>query len=204
MNESISFFRIITGAIIYVFWAFLIGYFITDLAPYAAVLAAFGAGIYASHKSRIHTGTANGIVAGLIGGIIGGILSSYTPTIAGIPLSVSVSSFLVPTVESIPTATSMFSITALSLIGLVFGGLGGLMGSIKKLRGIFLFITLFLLFIFYGAIDNMIWNWEKTNWTWNMSFSHVLTNQIDLLVAIAFAITVTVLAHTLNLFKNKA
>jgi len=203
MTESISFFRIITGAILYIFWAFLIGYFIKDLAPYAAVLAAFAAGIYASHKSRIHTGTANGIIAGLIGGIVGGILSNYTPSIAGIPLSVSVSSFLVPIVESVSNLIPSISIASLTVIGLVFGGLGGLMGSIKKLRGFFLFITLFLLFIFYGAVDNMAWNWEKADWTWNMSFSHVLTNQIDLLVAVAFAVIVTVLAHALNLFKNK-
>ncbi len=201
MEENINFFRIIVGAIIYIFWAFLIGYFVNELAPYAAMLAALGAGIYASHKSKVYSGTINGFFAGLIGGILGGIISSYIPTIGGIPLSVSVASFLIPVINSVSLTTSLFSLVTLSIVGLIFGTFGGFIGSIKKLRGFFLFATMFLLFIFYGAIDNMVWNWGKPGWTWNMSFSHVLTNQIDLFVAIVFAAIITILAYILNLFK---
>jgi len=201
MEEKVSLFKIIVGATIYIFWAFLIGYFVADLATYAAIMAAFGAGIYAGHKSKSHTGTINGLLAGFIGGIVGGILSIYVPSIAGIPLSVSIASFMIPIVEVVSITTSIFSIMSLIIVGLIFGGLGGLLGSIKQLKGIFLFVILFLLFILYGAIDNAAWMWSKPGWTWNMSFSHVLTNEIDLYVAAIFAFVITILAYLLNLVK---
>lgn len=201
MEENVSYFRILTGALIYIFWAFLIGYFIADLMSYAAIIAAIGAGIYAGHKSKVYSGTINGIACGALGGIAGGIISMFIPSIAGIPLSVSIASFLIPVVETVSLTTSMLSVVSLTVVGLIFGGLGGMLGSIKHLRGMLLLVTMFLLFIFYGAVDNAAWNINKEGWTWNMSFSHVLTNRVDLLVAIAFAVVVTILSYTLDLFK---
>ena len=63
-------------------------------------------------------------------------------------------------------------------------------------RAILLFVTLFLLFILYGAVDNMAWNWG--NWPWYMSFQHVLTNEIDLIVAAVFSFFVTILYYILK------
>jgi len=56
---------------------------------------------------------------------------------------------------------------------------------------------LFILYIFYGAIDNVAWNWGRTDWTWNMSISHVLNNRIDIFVAVVFAAFTTVLSYVL-------
>jgi len=203
MSEKIDFFRITIGVAIYIFWSFLIGYFIADLTPYAAIIAAIAAGIYTGYKSDPFTGTINGVFTGAAGGIAGGFLSMYIPSIYGIPLSVPIANFLVPVIQTVSVATSIFSIISLFTVGIIFGGLGGFLGSIKKLRGVILLITLFLLFIFYGAVDNAAWNIEKPGWTWNMSFSHVLTNRIDLLVAVVFAIFVTILTYILGLFKEK-
>jgi hypothetical protein len=54
-----------------------------------------------------------------------------------------------------------------------------------------------------GAVDNAAWNILKPGWTWNMSFSHVLTNQIDLLVAVIFSLIVTILTYVMGLLKEK-
>jgi len=202
MNEGMSFKKIIYAAVIYGIWAILIGYFILDLAPYAAIVAALAAGIYAGHKTKPYTGMVNGFMAGLIGGIMIGIISIYVPNIAGVPISVSVTSFLAPLVSSVSPTSSLFSTTALTIIGLLFGAIGGLMGALKQLRGVFLFLTLFILFILFGAVDNAAWNILEPGWTWNMSFSHVLTNKIDLFVAVVFSIIVTILAYLMNLFKD--
>jgi hypothetical protein len=201
MSEKIGFRKIVYAAIMYMVWSILIGYFILDLAPYAAMLAALGAGIYAGYKNHPLIGMANGFLAGLIGGIVTGVISIYTPNIAGIPISVSVASFLTPIFSSISPSSYLFPTTALTVIGLFFGLIGGLIGSIKKLRGVFLFITMFLLFIILGAVDNAAWNILKPGWTWNMSFSHVLTNEIDLFVAVVFAFFVTILTYLMNLHK---
>jgi hypothetical protein len=200
MEEGLDYLKIIYSALIYSICSILIGYFILDLAPYAAILAALGAGIYAGHKSKAITGITHGLIAGIIGGIITGITSIYVKNIAGIPLSISVTNLIIPIISSVSPTSSLFSTTALVLIGLFFGAIGGLMGSIKKLRGVFLFLTLFLLFIIFGAVDNAAWNIMEPDWTWNISFSHVLTNPIDLFVAIMFAFIVTILAYVMSLF----
>jgi hypothetical protein len=189
--------KITIAAIIFMIWSVLIGFFISALAPYAAILAALVAGIYAGKNSKAIDGTANGFLAGLIGGIMTGAISLYFPNIGGIPISVSIADFFTPMFSSFGY---YFSAMGLAVIGILFGALGGAMGSIKKLRGIFLFLTLFVLFIFYGAIDNMIWNWGRYDWTWNMSVSHVLTNEIDLFVAFMFAIAVTILSYILKVY----
>ena len=198
MHENINFFRIIVGAITYIFWAFLIGYFVTDLAPYAAIIAALGAGIYAGHKSKSHAGIINGFLAGLIGGIAGGFVSLYVPTIAGIPLSVSVAGFLTPVISMFSTAMSWFAIPTLAIVGSIFVTVGGLMGSITQLRKIFLFLILFTLFLFYAALDNVAWWWGRASWDW--STTHVLTHWVDITVALIFAFFVTVLAHVLKVY----
>jgi hypothetical protein len=189
--------KITIAAVIFMICSVLIGFFVSALAPYAAILAALAAGIYAGKNSKAIDGTANGFLAGLIGGIMTSTISLYFPNIAGIPISVSIADFFVPMFTSFG---HYFSAISLAVIGIFFGTLGGAMGSIKKLRGIFLFLTLFILFIFYGAIDNMVWNWGRYDWTWDMSVSHVLTNRIDLFVAFVFAIAVTILSYILKVY----
>ncbi len=193
--SEFDFLKILYGAITYGVWSILLGFFVLDLAPYAAILSAVGAGIYVGRNSKPNIALASGLMAGLVGGIATGILSVYINNIGGISLSVSVTSFLTPVILSITPSKFLFPVTSLALIGLLFGALGGLLGSIKKLRGFFLFIALFFLFIIYGAIDNAAWNILKPGWTWYMSFQHVLTNETDLVVALIYSAFVTLLAY---------
>ncbi len=202
MDEKIDFTKIFYASIIYGFWVILMGYFVEELAPYTAIIAALGAGIYAGYKSKTTTGIAMGFLAGLIGGVLTGVVSLFVPNIAGIPISVSVASFLSLTISSISISSQFFSATALTVIGVFFGSIGGLLGSIKRLRAIFLFFTMFLLFILLGAVGNAAWNILKPGWTWDMSFSHVLTNEIDLFVAVVFALAVTILTYVMGLAKS--
>jgi hypothetical protein len=183
-------------------WVILIGYFVEDLAPYAAIIAALAAGIYVGQKTHPLTGMASGFLAGLIGGVATGILSISVPNVAGVPISVSVTNYVSPVITSIAPSASLFSFTALTMIGLFFGLVGGLLGSIRQLRPVFLFFSMFLIFIFLGAVDNAAWNINTPNWTWVMSFSHVLTNEVDIWVALAFSLIVTVLTYLMNLHKR--
>ena len=193
--------KIVFASIIFMVWSVLIGFFVADLAPYSAIIAALAAGIYVGHKADTHKGMVSGFLAGLIGGIMGGFISIYIPNIGGVPISFSVASFLTPVIGFTGSLVPWLSFAPLALIGITFGTLGGAMGSVKKLRGIFLFLTMFLLFIILGAVDNAAWNILKPGWTWNMSFSHVLTNEIDLFVAAIFAFFVTILTYLMNLHK---
>jgi hypothetical protein len=202
MNEKMDFTKIFYAAIIYGFWVILIGYFVEELAPYAAIIAALGAGIYVGQKTKPITGMASGFIAGLIGGVATGILSISLPNVAGVPISVSVTNYISPVITSIAPSASLFSLTALTVIGLFFGLVGGLLGSLRQLRPVFLFFAMFLIFIFLGAIDNAAWNILTPNWTWEMSFSHVLTNEVDLWVAVVFSFIVTILTYLMNLHKG--
>jgi len=190
--------KIIIGAIIYMVWSVLIGYFIIYLIPWAVIIAALVAGIYAGFKTKVFTGMVNGFMAGLVGGIVLGFVSLYTPTIYGIPLSVSVAGFLTPMISMFSTTISWFAIPTLAIVGSIFGTLGGLMGSITKLRKVFLFLTLFTLFLFYAALDNLAWWWGRASWEW--SISHVLTHWVDITVALIFAFFVVFLAHILKIY----
>jgi hypothetical protein len=186
--------KIAYAAVIYMVWSVLIGFFVPLLTTWAAILAALAAGIYAGHKSKSHEGFTSGLLAGLAGGILGGTLMIYMPSIAGVPLKVSTSEFLSPVVEFIDVNFPWVSNLDLIIVGTIFGGIGGFIGSKEKLGKVFLFLTLFILYIFYGAIDNVAWNWGRSDWTWNMSISHVLTNRIDLFIAAVFAVITTILA----------
>jgi len=183
---------------IYIIWSVLIGYFIVYLIDWAVIIAALVAGIYAGFKTKAFEGLFNGFVAGLIGGIILGFISLYIPTVAGIPLSVSVAGFLTPMISMFSTAMSWFSIPTLAIIGSVFGAVGGLMGSLAQLKKIFLFLTLFTLFLFYAALDNLAWWWGRADWNWTISV--VLTHWIDNSVALVFALLLTILAHFLKIY----
>jgi hypothetical protein len=188
--------KVVIGALIYMFWSVLIGYLIVYLVSWAVIIAALVAGIYAGFKVKSHKGMVNGLMAGLVGGIALGIVSLYTPTIYGIPLHVSIAGFLNPLVGLVSTM-SWVSIPAMAVIGAVFGALGGLLGSITQLRKIFMFLTLFSLFMFYLAIDNLAWYWGSASWEW--SISHVLTHWVDIVVSLGFALFVVVLTHVLKI-----
>jgi hypothetical protein len=192
-----NFKKIIFASLIYIIWAVLINYFVPLIAIWAAIIAALAAGIYVGYGSKASDALTGGVIAGLIGGLTTGVVSIYIPSFYGIPTSVSISGFS-PVIQLIETTLPFFSASLLAIVGLVFGGIGGLLGSNKKLKSVFLFLILFTLFIFYGAIDNMVWNWGRIDWTWNMSISHVLTNRIDLFVAVIFAIFVTILYNILK------
>jgi len=190
--------KIAYASIIYAIWSVLIGYLVPLIETWAAILAALVAGVYIGYGSKAFEGVSGGVIAGLIGGVVSGAIILRMPSFAGIPLRVS-TSYLTPALGLIETTAPWLSNVVLAATGIVFGGIGGLIGSRQKLGKVFLFLTLFVLFIFYGAIDNMVWNWGRTDWTWNMSISHVLTNRIDLFVAVVFAIFVTIMADILKI-----
>jgi hypothetical protein len=189
--------KIAFAAVIYMVLSILIGYFVPSLESWATIIAALVAGIYVGFKSKSGEGFYGGIIAGLVGGILGGVIMAFVPSFAGIPIEVSTSGLLSPTFELIEFNFPWVSILALIIIGAIFGGIGGILGSREKLGRVFLFLTLFFLFIFYGALDNVAWNWGRYDWTWNMSVSHVLTNSIDLFIAAVFAVITTFLAYIL-------
>jgi hypothetical protein len=197
-----DFTKIFYASVIYGIWVIFIGYFVEELVPYAAIIAALGAGIYVGQKTKPVIGMASGFLAGLIGGVATGFLSISVQNVAGIPISVSVANYISPVLTSIAPSASLFSLTALTVIGLFFGLVGGLLGSIRQLRPVFLFSAMFLIFILLGAVDNAAWNILTPNWTWNMSFSHVLTNEVDIWVAVVFSLVVTVLNYLMNLHKR--
>ncbi|MEM5778756.1 MAG: DUF5518 domain-containing protein [Candidatus Aenigmatarchaeota archaeon] len=187
--------KVVFASLIYIFWSVLIGFFVPVLSTWSSILAALAAGIYAGYKSK--EGFFNGLLAGLIGGIIGGVLISFIPNFYGIPLRVSKSEILQPVLQLIEFSFPWVLNLDLIITGIIFGGIGGFIGSKEKLKFVFIFLTLFILYIFYGAIDNMVWNWGRSDWSWNMSISHVLTNRIDLFVAVVFAAFTTILAYIL-------
>jgi hypothetical protein len=187
-----KFMKIVFASAIFVIWSVLIGYFVPLLDGWATIMAALAAGIYVGYKSD--DGFHDGLMAGLLGGVVGGVIINMIPSFAGIPIRVSNSEFLSPVISLVETSFPWAPTLALIIIAIVFAGIGGIIGSEKKLGKVFLFMTLFLLFIFYGAIDNVAWNWGREDWTWNMSISHVLTNQIDIFVAVVFAAIITMLA----------
>ena len=188
--------KVVIGALIYMFWSVLIGYLIIQLVSWAVIIAALVAGIYAGFKTKTNKGVINGLMAGLVGGVTLGIVSIYTPTIYGIPLHVSITGLLNPLIDA-ASIIPWISIPSLAIIGVVFGTIGGFMGSIIQLRKIFLFLTLFTLFMFYLAIDNLAWYWGRASWEW--SVSHVLTHWVDITVSLAFSFFVVVLAHVLKI-----
>lgn len=192
-----NFKKIVLGMIIYIVWSVLIGYFVPLLATWASILAALAAGIYVGYRSKAGEGFTGGLLAGLGGGILFGVVMSYLPSFVGIPLKISTSEFLGPTLELVKNSFPWILNLDLVVIGSIFGAIGGFIGSKQDLKLVFIFLTLFILYIFYGAIDNVAWNWGRTDWTWNMSISHVLTNRIDLFIAVVFAIATTILAHIL-------
>ncbi len=191
--------KVVVGAMIYMFWSVLIGFLVAYLISWAVVIAALVAGVYAGFKTKASRGMANGLVAGLVGGITLGIVSLYTPTLYGVPLSVSISGFLNPLISIVSETISWIAIPTLALVGCVFGAIGGLLGSIAQIRKIFLFLTLFTLFLFYLALDNVAWWWGKASWDWSVSL--VLTHWVDITVSLAFAFFVVLLAHGLKIYQ---
>ena len=189
---------IIYAIIVYVIFAILIGYFVPTLAPLADVFAALVAGIYVGRGDSTMQGITKGATVGVIGGLIIGFLGIYVHNIAGIPITTPTVVFLLP-VEGFTNV--LYSPLVLGIIGVIYGAIGGLLGSIKRLKSILLFFTLFALFLLYGAVDNVVWNWGTPDWTWQMSVNHVLTNRIDIAVAIAFALFVTFLAYFFEIEK---
>ena len=155
------------------------------------------AGIYAGYKIDTKTGTKNGFAAGLFGGLAIGIISLYIPTVYGVPLSVSVASFLNPFIDA--ASSYWISVPTLAIVGCVFGAIGGFLGSINQLRKIFLFLVLFTLFMFYLALDNVAWYMGRADWQW--SISHVLTHWVDITISLGFALFIVLLAHVLRLYQ---
>ncbi len=191
--------KVILGAIIFVTWFALVAYFLPIIASLSALIAALVTGVYVGRGKKTHDAINKGAMAGLMGGVLNGILGIYVNSVAGIPLTVPTIEFILPYVVS---TTLLYSPLALAIIGVVYGAIGGFLGSIKHLKFVFLFFTLIGLFLLYGAIDNVVWNWGTPGWTWNMSVTHVLTNNIDISVAIGFALFITVAAYFFRIVKD--
>ncbi|MBN2203364.1 MAG: hypothetical protein JW700_04235 [Candidatus Aenigmarchaeota archaeon] len=202
MQDRLDYAKIVYGSILYSVFVILMGYFVPELEPYAAIIAGLVFGVYAGYGSDMVHGMANGLLAGLVGGIVSGVVSSSVKEIFGIPISISITNYLSPIISSITPSSYLFSATALIVIGLVFGLVGGFLGTIRILKPIFLFGVMFFLFILLGAVDNAAWNLQTPNWTWTDSFEHVFHNEIDIAVAVIFAGFVTVLSYLMNLFKR--
>jgi len=195
---SMKFKKIVLASLMYVIWSVLIGYLIPPLSIWASVIAAVVVGIYVGRKNSVSEAVVSGALAGLIGGIIHSIVSVYITSIYGIPMDVSTSTWITAILETVKIPSAYLIIPSLSLIGLLFGSIGGLFGSIAKLKKIFLFLTLFTLFVFYAALDNVAWWWGRADVRWSVSV--VLTHWIDLSVAFVFAFIVTILVHFLKIY----
>lgn len=202
MKNNLEYAKIFYGAVLYSILVILIGYFVPELEPYAAIIAGLGVGVYAGYGSDAVHGMANGLLAGLLGGIASGIVSSSVKDVFGIPISVSITGYLSPLISSITPSSYLFSATILIVIGFLFGLVGGFLGTIRILKPVFLFALMFFLFILLGAVDNAAWNIQTPNWTWMDSFEHVFHNEIDIIVAVIFAGFVTFLTYAMNLFKK--
>ena len=202
MKDEINFLRIFYASLLYSVCVILIGYFVPELEPYAAIIAAIGAGVYAGYGSKMKAGAYNGLIAGIIGGLITGFIAMNIEKIAGIPISISFANFLQPIISTISLPTPLLSLAMLIVIGFFFGMIGGFFGSIKYMKPIFLFSVMFFMFILLGAVDNAAWNIQTPNWTWSDSFSHVFHNRTDIIVALVFAFIITILTYVLNLFKK--
>ena len=189
--------KIIIGALFYAMWSALIGYLIAELVPWAMVISALVTGIYCGLNKTHLNGMKTGFIAALIGGLILGVASLYLPTIYDIPLSIPISGFLNPFFNTRNLEYVIVILTA-SLTGAVFGTFGGLLGSISELKTIFFFLTLFTLFLFYTAFDNVAWFWGKEPWNW--SLTHVLTHWVDITVALIFSAFVTLLSKILKVY----
>ncbi len=190
--------KIIFASLIYVIWSVLIGYFIPILAPWAAIISALVAGIYVGRKNNFFTALISGFLVGLIGGIIHGIVTTYTTSISGIPLEVSMAAWLTPFLNLIKIPIQYFALPALAIVGLIFGSIGGIIGSREKMKRVIMFLTLFTLFIFYAALDNVAWWWGRAEIQWSISV--VLTHYIDISMALIFAFIVTILAYVLKIY----
>ncbi len=190
--------KIIFASLMYVIWAVLIGYFIPILAPWAAIISALVAGIYVGRKTDAHKALISGFLAGVIGGIIHGIITMYTTTIYGIPLEISMAAWLTPLLNVIDIPIQYFAFPALAIVGLVFGTVGGLIGSREEMKRVIMFLTLFTLFMFYAALDNVAWLWGRRDVQWSISI--VLTHYIDISIALIFAFIVTILAYVLKIY----
>ena len=190
--------KIVFASLLYVIWSVLIGYFIPILASWAAIISALAAGIYVGRKDKAHTALISGFLAGLIGGMVHGVITTYTTSISGIPLEVSMAAWLTPLLSVIKIPIQYFAFPALAIVGLIFGTIGGLVGSREKMKRVIMFLTMFTLFLFYAALDNVAWWWGRREIQWSVSV--VLTHYIDISMALIFAFIVTILAYVLKLY----
>ncbi|MBN2203363.1 MAG: hypothetical protein JW700_04230 [Candidatus Aenigmarchaeota archaeon] len=188
--------KIVIGAFVYMVWTVLTGFLVPPLLVWSVVIAALVSGIYCGLKVSSLDGAKNGFIAGLVGGISLGIVALSIPSFYGISLLESVDAFLNPFGM---TGIPYLSIVVLAVAGALFGTTGGLLGSINKLRKIFLFLVLFTLFMMYLALDNVAWYLGRASVEWSMS--HVLTHWVDITVSLGFAFFVVLLAHVLKIYQ---
>lgn len=189
--------KLIIGALFYFVWSILIGYIITQLITWSMVIAALVTGVYVGLKKDYTEGTFTGLFTGFLGGLLLGVSSLFIPSIYGIPISIPITGFLVP-ILNIGATSPMIVILTTTLVGALFGALGGFMGSIAELKRVFFFLVLFVLFLFYTAFDNVAWFWGKEPWDW--SLAHVLTHWVDITVALVFSLFVSILSKVLKVY----
>jgi hypothetical protein len=125
--------RLLIGSLVFIIVALLIGWFVVELAIYAAAIGALIAGIYIGREYPTPLkGALHGLVVGIVGGIIGGTIGGLIPDL-GLNTGGWLNSALVSVLGPL-TANPWYAIPSLALVGIVFGLIGGAIGP-KTRRG---------------------------------------------------------------------
>jgi len=125
----------LTGGIIYVVIAIVLGMMVAVLAPYAVLIGALIGGIYVGMKGATPVKAAiDGIIACVIGGVIAGIITPFVPMVAstGTLLDEIIKMFAGMIAANSPIAIGAVFAWYIAA-GIILGAIGGYIGKkIKK------------------------------------------------------------------------
>jgi len=120
--------KLLIGALIYLILGVILVYVIpAAFVIYVAAIAAIIAGIYMGRGTTSMKGAIHGLLAGLLGGVIAGLIGGFVPGI-GVPLGGWLNSLVVGVLEP-ALQNPWYALPSMSLVGIVFGAVGGFLGA---------------------------------------------------------------------------